>query len=54
MKLFELIKEQEATGKLICLTTVDTPARPFTELVVLSTGDVKKVVVMPPKVPCSV
>lgn len=49
MKLFELIKEQEATGKLIYLTKVDTSARPFTELIVLPTG-VKKVVVMPPEV----
>lgn len=42
MKLFELIKEQEATGKLIYLTTVDTPLGPFTELV----KDVK-IVVLP-------
>jgi hypothetical protein len=46
----ELIKEQKATGRLICFTTVDKPIRPFTECIVLSTGDVKKVVVMPSKV----
>ena len=45
MKVLELIKEQEATGKLIYLTTVDTPARPFTEFV----KDVK-IVVLPSEV----
>jgi hypothetical protein len=45
MKIFELIKEQEATGKILYLTKVNTPLGPFTELV----KDVK-IVVMPPEV----